>query len=133
MIGSVVVQFESCTFPPADFHHEQHVFVAWSYLRNLPLALALERFSVNLKRFATEARTPSLYHETITWAFVILTHERMRRAPDDDWDAFRIANPDLLTWKPCVLDRYYRPETLRSDLAKSTFILPDRPLYEGLR
>lgn len=132
MMSSIVERFESCTLPSTEFHHEQHVFVAWSYLREMPLGEALHRFTRNLKRFATAAGTPSLYHETITWAYMILTNERMMRAPAATWDAFRAANADLLTWKPSILDRYYSPETLKSDLARSTFIFPDR-VYEGLR
>jgi hypothetical protein len=40
----------------------------------------------------------------------------------------RRAHPDLLAWKPSVLEaRYYREETLWSDRARQTFVLPDRP------
>ena len=54
--------------------------------------------------------------------------ERMARCPDSDFATFAAQNPDLLTWKPSILDRYYRPETLASDLARSVFLLPDRGL-----
>jgi hypothetical protein len=43
-----------------------------------------------------------------------------------DWEEFARANPDLLTWRPSVLDRYYTPETLGSELARSVFLLPER-------
>ena len=64
----------------------------------------------------------------ITWAYVALIHERMLADPSMDWPAFAAANADLLTWKPSVLDRYYTSETLFSDLARRTFVLPDRAL-----
>jgi hypothetical protein len=38
---------------------------------------------------------------------------------------FADANADLLRWKPSVLDRYYSPETLASDRARRTFLMPD--------
>jgi hypothetical protein len=41
-------------------------------------------------------------------------------------EEFVARHPDLITWKPSILDRYYRPETLRSDLARRVFVLPDR-------
>jgi len=30
-------------------------------------------------------------------------------------------------WQPSILDRYYSRELLDSDLARSTFVWPDRP------
>jgi hypothetical protein len=41
------------------------------------------------------------------------------------WVGFAAANPDLFC-HPAALRPYYRDETLRSDLAKVAFILPDR-------
>ena len=35
-------------------------------------------------------------------------------------------NPDLLIWKDGVLSRYYREATLKSDLARRVFVLPDK-------
>lgn len=68
-----------------------------------------------------------LYHETITWAYLLLIRERMERGPRDaEWEEFASANPDLLVWKPSVLDRYHTPETLGSDLARCVCLLPDR-------
>jgi hypothetical protein len=50
----------------------------------------------------------------------------MVRAEHATWESFAAANADLLTWQPSVLDRYYRPETLASDLARRAFVWPDR-------
>ena len=80
-------------------------------------------------RAAEAAGKPGLYHETITWAYVLLVHERRAATGAEDWPAFAARNPDLLAWKPSVLEaRYYREETLWSDRARETFVLPDRPL-----
>jgi hypothetical protein len=117
--------FESCTL--VDFHHADHVRLAFLYLREETLLGAIERFSASLRRFAAHNGVPQLYNETITWAYLLLIHERMQRgdaAPD--FDTFRAANGDLFTWKPSVLDRYYVPGTLSSELAKKTFLFPDR-------
>ena len=35
-------------------------------------------------------------------------------------------NRDLLTWKPSILERYYTSDTLFSDRARRSFVLPDR-------
>jgi hypothetical protein len=124
MTGELLADFEACTL--TEFHHADHVHVAWAILREMPLLDALARFSASLRRFAAAQGKPRLYHETITWAFMILIHERMQRAPAAAWEEFARANPDLLTWKPSPLDRYYRPETLASELARRVFLMPDR-------
>jgi hypothetical protein len=118
--------FEDCTLPNSAFHHRDHVRLAWLYLRRLPALEALARFTEGLKRFAAANGHPGLYHETITWAFLFLIHERMARRDVETWEDFARRNPDLLTWKPSVLDRYYEKETLGSELARRVFVLPDR-------
>jgi hypothetical protein len=107
-----------------EFHHRDHVRVAWLYLRREPLLQALPAFVRDLRRFAAAKGKPGLYHETVTWAYVLLIHERMRE--HEDFDGFAARNPDLLQWSPSALDRYYRSETLASERARGAFLLPDR-------
>jgi len=76
-----IAGFEACTLPAETFHHEQHVRVAWLYLQRYSVLQTLERFSENLKRFATANGKPNLYHETITWAYVLLIHDRINHRP----------------------------------------------------
>ena len=122
-----VAAMEACTLAGSDFHHGDHVRLAWIYLRDLPLADAAARFTTTLRRFAEHHGVPGKYHETITWAYLVLIHERMRRVdPPAPWEEFRASNADLFAWKPSVLERYYAPDTLASDTARRVFILPDR-------
>jgi hypothetical protein len=118
--------FEAGTLAPGDFHHADHVHVAWLLLRERSVPEVLERFSAGLRRLAAAAGKPGLYHETITWAYVLLIHERMARDGVDSWAGFAAQNPDLFTWKPSILDAYYEKETLASELARRVFLLPDR-------
>lgn len=119
--------FEDGTVPPGGFHHAEHVRVAWWYARRHPWLVALDRFRVALRRFAEAQGKPGLYHETITTAFVVLVVERLDGdGADLDWESFAARNADLLVWKPSILDRYYRPETLASDRARRLFVLPDQ-------
>jgi hypothetical protein len=119
--------FESTRLSETSFRHRDHVHLAWIYLRSLPPARALARFSTGLKRFAAAKGKPGLYHETITWAYLVLIRERMERGNrGETWSEFAERNPDLLTWRPSILDAYYREETLWSDLARRVFVLPDR-------
>jgi len=122
-----VAAFEDGTLPPDRFHHQDHVHLAWLMLGAGDLPEALARFRRGLRRFAAGLGRPELYHETITVAYLLLIHERRHDAPvGEAFAAFAVRNPDLLSWRPSVLDRYYRPETLSSERARRAFVLPDR-------
>lgn len=119
-------QFEACTLPAEFFHHQDHVKLAWLYLQRYSLLETVQKFSEGLKRFATAHGKTSLYHETITWAYVFLIHERIKRGErEQSWEDFAAANPDLLGWQTSILKSLYREETLQSELARQIFVLPD--------
>ena len=135
----LVEQFEACTLPPDLFSHRAHVRVAWLYLREGDLLPTLTRYSEAIKRYAASLGASTKYHETITWAFLFLIHERMQHAPHTTFDDFAAANEDL--FGP-ILTRYYSPEVLASEVARRTFVLPDKrnagvdagaPSYERFR
>ena len=122
-----IERFENCTFPPDRFHHKEHIRLTWLYLGKYEAIAALDRVSNGIKKFAAALGKVRLYHETITWAYVFLTHERMARAPlDQSWEQFASDNADLFEWKESILKRYYREDTIGSDLAKKVFVMPDR-------
>ncbi len=111
---------------PGGFHHADHVRVAFAYVVRYPFMEAVSRFAAALKRFAAAQGKPQLYHETITWAYLILIRERWARAGSvQTWEDFALHNPDLLIWKGGVLTNFYRQETLDSDLARAVFVFPD--------
>ena len=123
----LIAQFESVAIPPDSFHHADHVRLAFAYLRQYHVLEALEKFPAALQRFATHHHKPNLYHQTITWAYLFLIHERLSRsAHAQTWKEFAETNPDLLTWKNGILTKYYAEDTLQSDLARKTFIFPDK-------
>lgn len=123
----LIEQFEDGTTPAATFHHADHVRLAFEYLSRYSALEALQRFSVGLRRFAAAQGKPQLYHETITWAYLLLIRERIARSGGaPNWPEFVARNADLLVWKGGVLATLYRQETLDSELARHTFVLPDR-------
>ena len=126
----LLTSFEDCTLPPSEFTHRNHVRVAWLYLREHSVLDALTRFVASLQRYAGSLGASAKYHETITFAFLFLIHERMRREEHASFDAFAEANADLFA---DVLERYYSKETLSSEIARTTFILPLPYSYEGFR
>lgn len=127
-----MARFENGGLAVESFHHADHVKMAFLYLCRYPALEALERFSSTLARFAEAKGKPGLYHETITWAFLLLIRERMARAGQpQSWTQFAANNMDLLNWKENILRQYYRAETLSSDLARRTFLFPDKTFIQS--
>jgi hypothetical protein len=124
-MDDLLERFLDTTLPSDQFHHAQHVQVAWLFVRKYGMPAALSEFSTAIKRFADAKGATGLYHETITWAFLLLIADRQARKPADTWQQFEADNGDLLVWKPSILDRYYSKELLASDLARRTFLMPD--------
>jgi hypothetical protein len=120
--------FESDAVPDVSFHHDEHVRLAFAYLCEFPVLQALEKFASALKRFAAARGKAQLYNETVTFAYLFLIRERMARNGGADWEEFACRNPTLLIWKDGILTHYYRESTLKSDLARNVFVLPDKCL-----
>ena len=126
-MSDLLDRFIDTTLPADQFHHEQHVNVAWLFVRRHGMPDALREFTIAIKRFADAKGATGQYHETITWAFLLLIAERQARQPAATWEQFEADNADLLVWKPSILGRYYSKELLASDLARRTFLMPDLP------
>ena len=125
--NELVEQFESCALSVSDFNHRNHVRLAWLYLQKFTTLEALTRFSENLKKFAASLGKANLYHETITFAFFFLINERIKKNENSSqtWEEFAAANPDILMRQNGILLKYYKAETLASDLARKVFVLSD--------
>ncbi len=127
-MSALLDRFVDTTLPAANFHHRQHVQVAWLFVQKYGMPDALAEFSAAIKRFADAKGATGLYHETIAWAFLLLIADRQARRPAETWEAFERDNQDLMTWKPSILERYYSKELLGSELARSAFLMPDKVL-----
>lgn len=124
--SEIVERFEQGIPYGDEFHHAEHMRVGFAYVCEFPVLDALEKFSSALKRLAIKNGRADRYNETITWAYLFFIRERIARAGRKlEWEEFVEQNPDLFAWKPDILSRYYREETLQSDLAKSAFLMPD--------
>lgn len=122
-----LAQLEACTLPSDQFHHADHVHAAWLYLKRLPPTEAISKFSEVLRSYATSLGKADRYHETITWAYLLIVNERIQQCLRvTTWDDFAVQNPDLFDWKKSILLQYYREETLQSELARRVFVMPDR-------
>ena len=121
----LMASFEAGTLDAARFRHRDHVRLAWLHLRRFPAPVALDRFTSGLRRLAAAAGQADRYHATVTWAYLLLINERMERSGRAlPWTEFARLNPELLAWRPSILDAYYPPDVLGSDLARRVFVLP---------
>jgi hypothetical protein len=123
----LLARFEALDLPDGGFHHRDHLRLAWIYLHRFPVLEVLARLSEGLAALARSRGVPGQYHQTMTWAYIFLIEERIARTDGDcSWDEFAHNHPDLLNWSEGILRRYYRDETLRLDLAREIFVMPDR-------
>jgi len=114
---------EAGTLEPALFNHEAHIRVGYLYLRDGSFTSALDRMRDTLVRFTIIVGAEGKYHETITAAYLALINEQLQRNGDGGgWSGFIANNPDLLAAD--LISRYYDPTTLKSEIARATFVLP---------
>lgn len=106
----------------ANFRHADHVRMGFEILQHHDFPNAAAAFAGALKQIAARA-APGKYHETITLAFLSLIAERQALGAHADFEHFVAANPDLM--ETSVLQRWYAPARLMSDVARKTFVLPD--------
>lgn len=116
--------FEATTL--AEFHHVDHIRVAWIYLQRLPFPQASRRMAESLRRFAASKGAHQKYHETITQAWMFLVADALDQDHHDaaqGFDAFAAAHPGLLDAH--ALDRFYSSQLLASPAARNEFVPPD--------
>jgi hypothetical protein len=117
--------FEACELTPATFGHREHVRLAYIYLRLYPFDVALQALRTGLQRLLAHLGAPaSLYHETITRAWLLAVSHFMNAGPP------AINSEDFLATSAVLLDKdvmltHYRRETLMSPSARAEFLEPD--------
>ncbi len=117
--------FEAGAFAPADFSHRQHVRLAYVYLVDSDVNLALDRMRAALVCFLSHHGIPATkYHETLTRAWILAVHHFMHRTPEaTSADDFIDRNPMLLDSK--IMLTHYSAGLLFSDAARAEFVEPD--------
>ena len=117
--------FEAGAFAPADFSHRAHVRLAYVYLAESDVDLALERMRAALVGFLCVHGIPaSKYHATLTRAWILAVDHFMHRSPEASCgDDFIARNPQLLDTK--IMLTHYSADLLFSDQARAEFAEPN--------
>jgi len=123
--NDLIAAIDSKSFPLEAFNHAQHVRLAWACLRSRPLLPAMTEFRRLLRAYATHHGKPNLYHETITFAYLLLVYERIAHTPHlKDWHTFSTEHSDLLSFRNGPFFQVYSPDILNDTVARAHFMLP---------
>ena len=121
-------QFESTAWPYSEWHHRQHIKVAYLYLRRYPFEQARIRISERIRAFNAAKKVPESltggYHETMTQAWLHLVYFTLcEYGPAENADVFYEQHPQL--WGKKTLRFYYTKERFVTQEAKAKFLTPD--------
>lgn len=120
--------FESCAHPLDQWHHRDHIKMAYLYLLRYPLEEATVRIRNGIKAYNKSKSLPeeleSGYHETMTQAWVRLVHATLcEYGRAENADAFYEQHPQLSQKKNLRL--FYSRGRFVSWEAKREFLGPD--------
>ncbi len=118
-----LARLEGGSLPPAEFDHRGHLRAGFLYLRRYDFPGACVAMKRAIQRFAAALGKSTLYHETVTVAYLALIAERLAEEPADlEFDDFLARYPELTSGD--YLRRYYPAGELDSAEARATFVLP---------
>ena len=124
--------FEAVEMDVKAFDHEQHVRLAWLYLKEHDLEQAFQRYKRSLIKFATAWGYPGLYHETITWCYLSLIHQAVATSDNEQtWVAFRDQNPAIMSKSPPIIFHHYSKDLIASKEARASIVEPDIKPLQG--
>jgi hypothetical protein len=114
-----ITAFETCELPKEDFHHRDHLRLAWIYLRRYGREQAGVKIAESIRRYAAHLNASQKYHETITMAWLELVHFAQQALPDAaSFDDLPQYFPELL--QKNALAEYYSSGVLESETARRT-------------
>jgi hypothetical protein len=123
-----LAQFESATWPLEEWHHRQHIKIAYLYLCRHPLETAVAKICKGIKKFNAAHKVPEGidrgYHETMTQAWMRLVNCTLQEfGPNESADAFVDKHTQLLSKRALLF--FYSRDHIMSAEAKRQFVLPD--------
>jgi hypothetical protein len=119
-----VYAFLSGALSPAQFHHQDHVRLAWCLIRKSGPEEAGQTIRAAIRHFAAAHGQSSKYHETLTQFWMRLVSHLIDTRPE-----ISVFETFLRTF-PYVLDKelpyhHWSRETMGSTLARAEWVEPD--------
>lgn len=116
--------FLDCTLSGAQFHHRDHLRLAWLLVTRFDREAASVAITRGIKRFAAHHGQSDKYHETMTRFWVrIVAHAIMAQPEIDSFERFLETFPLLLEGK--LPFRHWSRETMMSPAARTGWVEPD--------
>ncbi len=118
-----IAAMEQLRVAKSDFHHRDHIRLAWAYLRKDNPPVAGENLANCIRRYAAHNGAPQKYHHTITLAWVRIAAAAMRLTPAlESFEPFAAAHPFLfdvrLPWT------FYSAAQLDAEAARAGWVEP---------
>ncbi|HEY4845156.1 MAG TPA: hypothetical protein VII89_05630 [Candidatus Dormibacteraeota bacterium] len=115
--------FEAGQISNQNFHHRDHLRLAWIQIRRLGLERASDTVAGAIRQFAAHHGHADRYHETMTRFWLCVVGLGINRHP-------ALAFDDLLAAEPHLLDknlpfRHWTRERMGSDEARRQWVEPD--------
>jgi hypothetical protein len=124
--SGLLESFEDGSLDPAQFSHRNHLALAWAYLQRDGFPAGAVKFRERLRAYVAEVGAAAKYHETITWAYLVLLNEErcLRSAPGEGFESMIGRRPDLLDHRNGAIACCYAKEQLEQADARRVFLLP---------
>lgn len=121
-------QFEARTWPLDQWHHRDHIKIAYLYLSRYPFATAAEKVCARIRAYNAAHNVPESltggYHETMTQAWMRLVHLTFCEfGPSASADEFVDKHTQLLSKRALLF--FYSRDHIMSAKAKQQFVEPD--------
>ena len=124
--------FEDLSFPADQFHHREHLRVAWLYLKSSDATRATERMSAGIRRFANHHGARAKYHHTLTLFWMRLVAVALVETPESSaFEEFLSAHAELSDKN--LPAKYYSRDLLDGQAARQGWVEPDLQPLPGLR
>ena len=106
-----------------DFHHRDHLRLAWIQISRLGLPHASEAVTAAIRQFAARHGHGDRYHETMTRFWLRVVGMGITRHPTLPFDELLAAEPHLLDKN--LPYRHLSPDRMGSDDARQQWVEPD--------
>lgn len=124
--------FEDLSFPVEQFHHREHIRVAWLYLKSSDATRAAERMSAGIRRFANHHGATTKYHHTLTLAWMRLVAAALVETQEGH-NFMEFLAEHLELGDKELLKKYYSAELLQTTAARDRWVEPDLQPLPNLR
>lgn len=126
-------RFESFQINPAEFHHREHLRIAYVLIVKYGVEEAFSRIRSDILGFLDHLGAgDAKYHETITYAWLLVVQHFMQiSGRAHNFESFLQKNDMLLD--PSILNNHYSKALLASGEAKKHYVEPDLepiPVYD---